>query len=657
LPFKIFTKKERTPEIRFEKVRKRDGRLDKYDTKKIITAIKNACDSSGTDYDGSFIVSDKKYVQWKDYLSKVEEKVLLKVETDKRQKYPNVEQIQDSIEEVLVEFNQPDLAKEFILHRKERTDIREAKSALMEAVREIIEEPHKDNSNTGRHPSARMLQIGEAASTKYHLDRMMPERFSKAHREGRIHIHDASWPFTSNCLQIPFKELLMNGFMTSLGGRIRPPKRPYSAFALAAIIIQANQVDQFGGQSYSHFDRDMAEVLRTNGISPSSKELYQGVEGFIYNLNSMHSRAGAQVPFSSINIGADTTELGRAITLCILYVMEKGMDGTTFIFPNTVFRLKKGINMEPGDPNYDLFEIACRVSARRFWPTYSFMDASFNIDHADEASYMGCRTRVLNNRFGENTVGGRGNVSFTTINLPRVVIGLFNDELFYKQLDKIMDLAAEQLAFRFEMVSKMKKKDFPFMFGQHLYQGSEDLNPNDEIREALKNGTQSMGFVGLAEAVKLLMGKHHGEDEGALEMAEHVVKHMRKNIDGYSDKYNLNFSLMATPAESTAGRFANIDKEKFGEIKGITDKGYYTNSFHVPVDHKISIVDKMRVEGRFHKYCNGGHISYIEFDTSPMDNPEAVMSVVRIMSQNDVGYGAINYNIAECRQCGTLVRE
>ncbi|HWR56783.1 MAG TPA: anaerobic ribonucleoside-triphosphate reductase [Negativicutes bacterium] len=563
-----------------------------------------------------------------------------------------VEDVQDIVEKILIEHGHARTAKAYILYRGQRTRMREARSDLMDAVAEILVETNRDNANIGNSPSAKMLQIASAASKQYYLARVIPENMAQAHIRGEIHIHDLDfYGKTLNCIQIPLDKLLQNGFSTG-HGHIRPPKRPTSATALAAIILQSSQNDMHGGQSFGFFDRDMAPYVE----GATEEETYQAMEALIYNLNSMHSRAGAQVPFSSLNFGTETGEAARKITRNLLLAYEKGLGrGENPIFPNLIFRVKEGINLNPGDPNYDLFKLAIRVAAQRLNPTFSFMDASFNKAYGTEVGYMGCRTRVMSNRLGPEVTSGRGNLSFTTINLPRVAIRAERDLMrFYQYLSEMIDLVCEQLMHRYKIQAALKAKDMPFLMGQGLYLDSEKLQPNDPIEEAMKHGTLSIGFIGLAETLISLLGYHHGQSEDAQALGEEIIAFLREKADKAADKYNLNFTLIATPAEGLSGRFVRLDRKEFGIIPGVTDKRYYTNSFHVPVDFPISVFDKVRIEGAYHKYTNAGHISYIEFSSPPVNNQEAIEAVLHHMKDSDMGYAGINFPIDFCTSCDYL---
>ncbi|MCL6613076.1 MAG: anaerobic ribonucleoside-triphosphate reductase [Firmicutes bacterium] len=385
-------------------------------------------------------------------------------------------------------------------------------------------------------------------------------------------------------------------------------------------------------------------------ISVEGNENFLTAQGvFVHN-----SRAGAQVPFSSLNVGTDTSPEGRLVTRCLLLAHERGLGrGETPIFPNIIFRVKKGINFDPGDPNYDLFRLAMRVSAQRLNPTFSFMDSSFNRPYGTEVGYMGCRTRVIGNRHGPEVTEGRGNLSFTTVNLPRVALRAGGDlEAFYEGLEAVMDLAARQLYHRFRIQSRLRVKDMPFLMGQHLYLDSERLGPEDQILPVIKHGTLSIGFIGLAETLTVLAGAHHGASEDARQLGYEIVGFMRRKVDQLAEEYDLNFTLLATPAEGLSGRFVALDRKIFGVVPGVTDKEYYTNSFHVPVDFEITSYDKVAIEGPFHRLTNAGHISYVEMSAPPIHNLEAYETLLRHMAACDMGYVGINFPIDECRSCG-----
>ncbi len=545
-----------------------------------------------------------------------------------------------------------------------------------------------------------------------------------------IHDMDFEAMGTTTCCQIDLTKLFKNGFSTG-HGYLREPQSIMSYAALAAIAIQANQNDQHGGQSIPAFDYYMApgvlktfkrqfkqavyelldfsdfisfinmdkvekEIDKLGSINididvfepiykessevkkiiekgyeiaykKTNRETYQAMEGFIHNLNTMHSRAGAQVPFSSVNFGTDTSPEGRMVIKNFLLATDAGLGhGETPIFPISIFKLKKGVSYEIDDPNYDLFKLACKVSAKRLFPNFSFLDSSFNKpfykgDYTTEVGYMGCRTRVMANVVDEDkaVTVGRGNLSFTSINLPRLGIkhGIVrNDKTdmkgFYEELGNLMDLVKDQLLERFEIQCNRKLYNFPFLLGQGVWIDSEKLKPNDRLKKILKHGTLSIGFIGLAECLKALIGKHHGESDEAQKLGLEIIGFMRKKCDEYAKEYKLNFTLLATPAEGLSGRFINIDKAVYGKIKGVTDREYYTNSFHVPVYYNISIVNKIKKEGVYHKLTNAGHISYIELDGDTTNNLEAFERIVRLMYENDMGYAAINHPVDRDPVCG-----
>ena len=536
---------------------------------------------------------------------------------------------------------------------------------------------------------------------------------------------------TTTCCQIDLNKLFKDGFSTG-HGHLRAPKDIMSYSALAAIAIQSNQNDQHGGQSIPAFDyymapgvlqtfkkqfkqtlydildyndytkfikfekfikeidklesmdddltnllelgKDSEQVIRAINMSyekailKTNRITYQAMEAFIHNLNTMHSRAGAQVPFSSINFGTDTSMEGRMVIENYLLAAEAGLGhGETPIFPISIFKVKEGVNYNTEDKNYDLFKLACRVSAKRLFPNFSFIDSPYNKmyykegDYNTEVAYMGCRTRVLGNVVDPDKAitPGRGNLSFTSINLPRLGIkhGIVTNEKvdmegFYKELEELMELVKDQLLERFEIQCNKRVYNFPFLLGQGVWIDSEKLKDTDRLRKVLKHGTLTFGFIGLAECLKALIGKHHGESEEAQKLGLEIIGFMRKKADEYAEKYNLNFSVIATPAEGLSGRFVNIDKAIYGKIKGVTDRDYYTNSFHVPVYYNISVSKKIHLEAPYHALTNAGHITYIELDGNTADNVEAFEKIVRIMKEEGIGYGAINHPVDRDPVCG-----
>jgi ribonucleoside-triphosphate reductase (formate) len=408
--------------------------------------------------------------------------------------------------------------------------------------------------------------------------------------------------------------------------------------------------------------REAQELAERQGYLETERSTFQAMEALIHNLNTMHSRAGAQIPFSSINYGTDTSMEGRLIVKGILRATEQGLgNGETPIFPIQIFRVKEGINYNPEDPNYDLFQIACKVSAKRLFPNFSFQDAPFNLQHykpgqpETEIAYMGCRTRVIGNVHDteREITFGRGNLSFTTINLPRLALqNRMNVEGFMEALDRKVDLVIEQLLERYEIQARKRVKNFPFLMGQGVWIDSDKLSPDDEIREVIKHGSLSVGFIGLAECLKALTGNHHGESVDSQELGIRIIKRMRERMDNAAEQRKLNFSLLATPAEGTAGRFVRMDKKVFGEIPGITDKDYYTNSFHVPVYYNITAFDKIQTEAPYHAFTNAGHITYVELDGDPVHNTAAFETVVRAMKEAGIGYGSVNHPVDRDPLCG-----
>ncbi|MCL2637664.1 MAG: anaerobic ribonucleoside triphosphate reductase [Oscillospiraceae bacterium] len=427
-----------------------------------------------------------------------------------------------------------------------------------------------------------------------------------------------------------------------------------------------------------YFDLELPYITELTGDADTAKKVqdftrklteketeratYQAMEALVHNLNTMNSRAGAQTPFSSINYGTDTTPEGRMVIRNILLANESGLgNGETPIFPIHVFKIKEGISYNPEDPNYDLFKLACRVSAKRLYPNFSFLDAPFNLsfykegDYDTEVAYMGCRTRVIANRHNteRQTVSGRGNLSFTSINLPRIGIISSKDQVeFFKNLEDVMNLAISQLMYRFKIQCQKKVKNFPFLMGQGVWMDSEKLGPEDSVAEILKHGTLAMGFIGLPECLTALLGKHHGESEEAQELGLRIIKRIRDRLDEEGAKTGLNFTLLATPAEGLCGRFLRMDKKRFGMIKGITDHDYYTNSFHIPVYYDISAYKKIELEAPYHALTNAGHISYVEMDGNPSNNLEAFEKIIRFMKEKGVGYGSINHPVDRDPVCG-----
>ncbi len=402
--------------------------------------------------------------------------------------------------------------------------------------------------------------------------------------------------------------------------------------------------------------------VRKYAVKETRRATFQAMEALVHNLNTMHSRAGAQIPFSSLNYGTDTSAEGRLAMECLMLATEAGLgNGETSIFPIHIFKVKEGINFNPGEPNYDLFQLAMRVSAKRMFPNFSFLDAPYNFQYykpghpETECAYMGCRTRVIGNHYdpSREIVNGRGNLSFTSINLPRIAIRAHGDiNFFFEDLDRKIDLVIDQLLARFKIQCQKKVRNYPFLMGEGIWIDSEKLDPDDLVGPVLGHGTLTCGFIGLAECLKALIGAHHGESEEAQNLGLEIIGHMRERMDRASQLHHLNFSLIATPAEGLSGRFVKLDRERYGRIDGVTDRDYYTNSFHVPVYFPIGAFEKIRREAPYHALTNGGHISYVELDGDPTQNLEAFEQIVRYMKETGIGYGAINHPIDRDPVCG-----
>lgn len=548
----------------------------------------------------------------------------------------------------------------------------------------------RDNANiNGDSPMGAMLQYGANTAKEYNLEYLIKPAIAELHRDGWIHIHDLDfYAWTTTCTQIELRKLFKNGFNTG-HGHLRAPKSIGSYAALAAIAIQSNQNDQHGGQSVVDFDYAMAEGVRCTyqkylkegyeicerlndlkdkawildyAMEKTTRDTYQAMEGFIHNLNTMHSRAGAQVPFSSINYGTDTSWEGRLAIEQLLLATEAGLGhGETPIFPIQIFRVKEGVNYNPDDPNYDLFKLAMKVSAKRLFPNFAFIDAPFNLQYykpghpETEVAYMGCRTRVMGNVYDSSReiAPGRGNLSFTSINLPRLGIESKGDYLtFFKLLNKMLDSTMQQLLDRYKIQASRVVRNFPFLMGEGVWMDSDGLSPDDTVGEVLKHGTLSIGFCGLAECLVALNGKHHGEDEFSQELGLRIVGYIRDYCNRKSTELSMNVTCLATPAESLAGRLLRSDRERYGIIKGVTDREYYTNSFHVPVYYHLPALKKIDIEAPYHALTNAGHISYVELDGDPTKNLAAFERVVRHMKEAGIGYGSINHPVDRDPVCG-----
>ena len=716
-----------------ETILKRDGREVPFDASKITYAIERALEATGGKPS-------------EDSAEKLAEQVVCELEAGESVGVPTVEEIQDTVEKVLIKNGFVRTAKSYILYRAERSRVREMNTRLMKIYDDITFKPavdsdvKRENANiNGDTAMCAMLKYGSEGAKQFIEMFVLKPEHAQAHREGDIHIHDMDFlTLTTTCCQIDLIKLFRGGFSTG-HGVLREPNDIQSYSALACIAIQANQNDQHGGQSVFNFDYSMAEgvkktfarryrdnmarglellcdvenaddaakdmaeaILKEAGVKPTlvqnetyraaeaqklagmgieeeriqhlqnfahekavketNRATYQAMEALIHNLNTMNSRAGAQVPFSSINYGMDTSPEGRMVMKNLLLATEAGLgNGETPIFPIQIFRVKEGVNFNEGEPNYDLFKLACRVSAKRLFPNFSFQDAPFNLQYYKEGhpeteiSYMGCRTRVMANYAcpDKEVSTGRGNLSFTSINLPRIAIKVnHNVDMFFSELDRMIDLVVAQLFERFEIQAAKKVRNYPFLMGQGVWLDSDKLDWDDEVREVLKHGTLSVGFIGLAETLKCLIGAHHGESEAAQNLGLEIIGHMRKRVDEYTRKTGMNVTLVATPAEGLSGRFVRIDRKKYGVIEGVTDRDYYTNSFHIPVYYPISAMEKIRKEAPYHALTNGGHITYVEMDGDPTQNLEAFEKVVRFMEKCGVGYGSINHPVDRDPECG-----
>ena len=714
-------------------IRKRDGRMVEFDQAKIENAILRAFQASSS-------------AKGRETAQVLAERVVAELENNESvSSTPTVEQVQDTVERVLIEKGFVRSAKAYILYRAERSRVREMNTRLMKTFEDITfkdaidSDIKRENANiNGDTAMGSMLKFGSEGAKQFYDMYVLDPRFAQAHREGDIHIHDLDfYTLTTTCCQIQLSSLFKDGFSTG-HGNLREPQDITSYAALCCIAIQANQNDQHGGQSVVDFDYGMApgvkktfikryrmniaralellvgdehaeenaaeimQKLAEADMSPSlepseeqqaavlalliektgdevqskhirdfaqkhawqetDKATFQAMEALVHNLNTMNSRAGAQVPFSSINYGMDTSPEGRMVMKNLLHATEDGLGGgETPIFPIQIFRVKEGINFNPGEPNYDLYRLSIKTSAKRLFPNFSFVDAPYNLQYykpgrpETEIAYMGCRTRVMGNVYDptREISPRRGNLSFTSINLPRIAIKANGDvQWFFEELERKMQLVAAQLDERMAIISKKKVRNFPFLMGQGVWIDSERLDWNDTVEEVLKHGTLTIGFIGLAEALVALRGKHHGESEESQNLGLEIIGAMRSFTDKLARERGLNYTLIATPAEGLSGRFIRLDKEKFGIIPGVTERDYYTNSFHVPVYHPCSAFHKLSIEAPYHALTNAGHISYVEMDGDPLQNLDAFEKIVRFMHDKGIGYGSINHPIDRDPVCG-----
>ncbi len=701
---------------------KRDGRITEFNEERIIKAITLAMShtSGGVDIDLATKIADSVQNQLKDKIQ------------------VSVYEIQDLVEKKLMGSSRKEVAQEYITYRYNRDVARKAKSKDM--FLEIIETKSNDvtreNANMNADTPAGMMMKFASETTKPFVDDfLLSKEARQAVKDGYIHIHDKDYYPTKSltCLQHPLDKILENGFRAGHGSS-RPAKRIETASIIGCISLETVQNEMHGGQAIPAFDYYLAPYVKLtykeevkkiekvvdkdlshlydykvkDYIKAETKDLkgdekyvqlavngtvdrvHQAMEAFIHNMNTIHSRGGNQVVFSSINYGTDDSPEGRCIIREMLLSTERGVgNGETPIFPIQIWKKKRGINYLPEDRNYDLYKIACRVSAKRFFPNFLNLDASFNKHEkwkADdpkryyyEVATMGCRTRVFSNRHGENTSVGRGNLSFTTVNLVKLAIESakeaqanlrmsfelgkdsekymtekYNKEvkkIFLNKLETYTDIAARQLYDRYKFQCTAVAKQFPLLMSG-LWQDSEKLHPTDKVEDVLKHGTLGIGFIGLAECLIALTGKHHAESEKSQKLGLEIITQMKEACDRYSERYDLNYSLLATPAEGLSGRFTKMDRKEFGTIIGVTDRDYYTNSNHVPVWYKCTAEQKAKIEAPYHKLTLGGHIFYIELDGDATHNPETVEAVVDLMDKYDMGYGSINHTRSRCLDCG-----
>ena len=653
------------------KVEKRDGRIENYDERKITKAIMGAALDVG-----------------------IEEIPRIRLCTDPPgytfdKDIVTVDEIHDEVERQLMEVN-PAVAKAYILYRQHRTDIREGKSELMGKVGKLVEEMNHDNANTGNSAASKMYGIAEAASKTYFLAHE-PKKMAENHKKGRIYQHDLGYrSLTFNCFFNPLGKMLRNGFDNGVG-RIRPPKRIGSAVALAAIILQSSQNDMFGGQGFLHFDTDLAlyvkkefdyqwklilhtlnrwadnqididritnEEIDSLAWKRTDKAVFQAMEAFVYNMNTMRSRSGAQVTFSSVNFGTDTSDEARMISKNLLKAYIAGLgDGENPIFPNLCYRIQKGVNLNPGDPNFDITELAIECVGKRIQPRFVFVDSPAYPDKW-EAGTMGCRTAIRSNINGDASPDARGNIAFNTINLPYLALeakekadktGESKTTVFFEILKEAVQDAIDELVDRYKIVCNLKVKDIPFI-GQ-WYMGHEGLTSEDTIEPMVKNGTLSVGFIGLAETLNVLVGKHHGQSELAQTLGLKIVGFIREQTDRATKELHLNFSTFATPAESACYTLMKAIRKEFGDVKGVTERDYLTNSFHLPVSFECDMKTKIDIEAPYHLLCNAGAIMYVEAPSSPKFNPKGVLKLIQYMAKSGAVYGGLNFEQSFCRKC------
>lgn len=680
-------------------VLKRDGRVVGFNEEKIIAAVRRAMlhTDKGEDMELAREIADRIACRGSEQMS--------------------VEGIQDCVEMELMKSRRKDVAQVYIAYRNQRSVARKAKTRdiFLEIIETKSNDVTRENANMNADtPAGMMMKFASETTKPFVDDYLLSEDVNNAVRQGYIHIHDKDYYPTKSltCVQHPLDKILKNGFFAG-HGESRPAKRIETASILGCISLETVQNEMHGGQAIPAFDFYLAPYVRSSfveemkvledllgkdyhhlydypvkdyikreldglqgdervlqhAVNRTVGRVHQAMEAFIHNMNTIHSRGGNQVVFSSVNYGTDISAEGRCIIREVLLSTYQGVgSGVTAIFPIQIWKKKRGVNYLADDPNYDLYELACKVSARRFFPNFLNLDATFNrheLWKADdphryryEIATMGCRTRVFENRHGEKTSIGRGNLSFSTVNIVRIAIecmGIADKderiEAFFTKFDEILDLTALQLHRRLEFQKTARAKQFPLLMSA-LWNGSENLKPEDTIESVIEQGTLGIGFIGLAECLVALTGKHHGEDAAAQELGLRIVAHMRDKAVAYAEQYGHNYSVLATPAEGLSGKFTVKDRKSFGVIPGVTDREYYTNSNHVPVYYKCSARHKAEIEAPYHDLTRGGHIFYVEIDGDATKNPSAIMSVVDMMDYYNMGYCSVNHNRNRCMDCG-----
>ncbi len=680
-------------------VLKRDGRVVGYNEEKIKAAIRKAMLQTPLGEDESLIhkITDRIGISGKEQMT--------------------VEEIQDRVELELMKSPRKEVAKRYIAYRDQRSIARRAKTR--DIFLEIIEAKNNDitrenaNMNTDS-PAGMMMKFASETTKPFVDDYLLTPEARQAVKDGYLHIHDKDYYPTKSltCVQHPLNNILQYGFIAG-HGESRPAKRIETASVIACISLETAQNEMHGGQAIPAFDFYLAPFVRSSYIEELKKveditgenlseyynaplkdylkrpldglkgterwlqhamnctvsRVHQSMEAFIHNMNTIHSRGGNQVVFSSINYGTDTSAEGRCVIRELLASTYEGVgNGATAIFPIQIWKKKRGVNYEPGDPNYDLYHEACKVTARRFFPNFVNLDATFNFHekwtpddpqrYLYEVATMGCRTRVFENRYGEKTSVGRGNISFSTINIVRIAIECMairdtqeRIERFFKKLDEVLEITARQLNDRYNFQKTALAKQFPLLMTR-LWNGADKLDRSGTIEPVINQGTLGIGFIGLAECLVALTGKHHGESEESQKLGLRIVSHMRSRANEFSETYSHNFSILATPAEGLSGKFTAKDRKSFGILPGITDKIYYTNSNHVPVYYHCSPRHKAKVEGPYHELTRGGHIFYVEIDGDATHNPKAIADIVDLMDKNNIGYCSVNHNRNRCMECG-----